>query len=176
MSTYATTSNTTVTSQPVTYDVSLEVIGTVNILLAFIVAAYAFLRLPRALALLSCNPFIIKTLPTIRRRRLPPHVASCPRLLRSFLTLLRMRVMPGLSVARVIALVIYFFSVTYAGFYRSNIFTDPTRTGWVAISQLPVVFLFAQKNTPLGLILGYGYEKVRVIDIIYSLRLFIPSP
>lgn len=92
--------------------------------------------------------------------QLPLHVAACPRLLRPFLTLLRMRVAPGFAISQVIILTVYLFCVAYAGFYRSDIFADSTRTGWVAISQLPVVFMFAQKNNVLGWILGYGYEKV----------------
>lgn len=91
----------------------------------------------------------------------PPHIAACPRPLRPFLTLLRMRVGPGFSVGQFIIIAIYFFCVAYASFFHSNIFTDQTRTGWVAVSQLPVVFAFAQKNNVIGSILGYGYEKVR---------------
>ncbi len=35
--------------------------------------------------------------------------------------------------------------------------------GLVAVAQLPFVFAFAQKNNIVGAILGYGYEKVRIV-------------
>lgn len=92
--------------------------------------------------------------------RFPPHMAACMKPLRPLLTPLRSRIAPGFSVAQFMILAVYFYSLVYAGFYRSNIFTSPTRTGWVAISQLPFVFAFAQKNNVLGSVLGYGYEKV----------------
>jgi len=90
----------------------------------------------------------------------PPHISACIKPLRPLLTPLRARIQPGFSVGQVIILLIYFYSLVYAAFYRSNIFTDPARTGWIAISQLPFVFAFAQKNNLLGSLLGYGYEKV----------------
>ena len=72
-----------------------------------------------------------------------------------------MRVAPGFSVGQFIIIAVYFACVAYASFYHSNIFTDKRRTGWVATSQMPIVFLFAQKNNVIGSVLGYGYEKVR---------------
>lgn len=95
--------------------------------------------------------------------RLPPHAAACPRVLRPLMTPLRVRIAPGFSVAQFLVLSVYFISLLYAGFFRANIFTDGTRTGWVAAAQLPFVFAFAQKNNIVGAILGYGYEKVRIV-------------
>jgi hypothetical protein len=91
----------------------------------------------------------------------PPHIAACIKPLRPLLTPLRARIAPGFSVAQLLVLSMYFYSLLYAAFYKSNIFTDSARTGWICIGQLPFVFLFAQKNNVLGSILGYGYEKVR---------------
>ncbi len=91
----------------------------------------------------------------------PPHITACPRLLRPLLSLFRMRVGSGFSVGQSVIVAIYFACVAYASFYHSNIFTDKRRTGWVATSQMPIVFLFAQKNNVIGSVLGYGYEKVR---------------
>ena len=90
----------------------------------------------------------------------PPHIAACPRLLRPFLKLLRMRVSPGFSVGQFIIIAVYFAFVAYASFFHSDLITDQTRTGWVATAQLPFVFAFAQKNNLIGSFLGYGYEKV----------------
>ena len=93
--------------------------------------------------------------------RFPPHVASCFKQLRPLVTPLRSRISPGFSVAQTLVLVVYFYVLVYAGFYRSNIFTDSARTGWIAVAQMPFIFAFAQKNNALGSLLGYGYEKVR---------------
>ena len=93
--------------------------------------------------------------------RLPTHAAACPRVLRPLMTPLRVRIAPGFSVAQFLVLSVYFISLLYAGFFRANIFTDGSRTGWIAVAQLPFVFAFAQKNNIVGAILGYGYEKVR---------------
>ena len=93
-------------------------------------------------------------------RRYPPHVGSCIKLLRPVLTLLRLRISPGFSVAQSLIFFIYLVCLGYATLYKSNIFTDQTRTAWVVIAQLPFLFLLAQKNNILGLLLGCGYEKV----------------
>jgi hypothetical protein len=45
-------------------------------------------------------------------------------------------------------------------FYKSNVFTDPVRTGFVAMAQIPFVFAFSMKNNFLGMLVGLGYEKV----------------
>lgn len=92
--------------------------------------------------------------------RYPPHVGSCSMLFRPILSLLRLRISPGFSIAQSLIFLIYMICLVYATFYQSNIFTDQTRTGWVVISQLPFLFLLSQKNNVLGLLLGYGYEKV----------------
>ena len=99
---------------------------------------------------------------TRARKRYPPHVATCIKFLRPVLTLLRLRISPGFSVAQSLVYFIYFVWVVFATIYRSNIFTDQTRSGWVAVTQLPFVFLLSQKNNVLGLLLGFGYEKVTI--------------
>ena len=95
-------------------------------------------------------------------KRYPPHVGSCIKLLRPVLTLLRSRISPGFSIAQSLIFFIYFICLVYATFYESNIFTDQIRTGEIAIAQLPFLFLLAQKNNVLGLLLGYGHEKVTI--------------
>ena len=92
--------------------------------------------------------------------RYPPHVGSCMKFLYPILPLLRLRTSPGFSIAQSLIFFIYLICLVYATFYGSNIFTDQTRTGWIAIAQLPFLFLLAQKNNVLGLLLGFGYEKV----------------
>ncbi|KDR70244.1 hypothetical protein GALMADRAFT_214680 [Galerina marginata CBS 339.88] len=93
----------------------------------------------------------------------PPHITSCVKPLRPLLKPLRARISPGFSVAQGFVLGIYFYTLFYAGLYRSNLFTDLTRTGWIALAQLPFAFAFAQKNNVLGSFLGYGYEKLNFL-------------
>ena len=96
------------------------------------------------------------------KKRYPPHVASCVKFLRPVLTVLRLRISPGFSIAQSLIFFIYSIFLVYATFHKSNIFTDETRTGWVVVAQLPFIFLLSQKNNVLGLLLGYGYEKVTI--------------
>jgi ferric-chelate reductase len=98
-------------------------------------------------------------------KRYPPHVGSCIKPLRPVLTLLRLRISPGVSIAQSLISFIYFICLVYATFYRSNIFTDQIRTGEVAISQLPFLFLLAQKNNVLGFLLGYAHEKATISQL-----------
>jgi ferric-chelate reductase len=93
-------------------------------------------------------------------KRYPPHVGSCIELLRPVLTLLRLRISPGFSVAQSLIFFIYSICMVFATIYKSNIFTDQTRSGWVVVAQLPFIFLLSQKNNVLGLLLGCGHEKV----------------
>ena len=94
--------------------------------------------------------------------RYPPHAGSCISFLRPVMKLLRLRTSPGFSIAQSLIFSIYLVCLGYATLYKSSIFTDQTRTAWVVISQLPLLFLLAQKNNILGLLLGCGYEKVKL--------------
>jgi hypothetical protein len=94
------------------------------------------------------------------RTRYPPHVRSCIKALRPLLKLFRARVSPGFSFGQLLILVAYLALLSYASLYQSNIFLDYSRTGWVAVSQYPFVYAFAQKNNVIGSFLGFGYEKV----------------
>lgn len=92
--------------------------------------------------------------------RYPPHIPSCSKALRPLLKLFRARISPGFSIGQLLVLVIYLVILLYAAFYKSSIFLGQSRTGWIAVSQYPFVYAFAQKNNLLGTFLGFGYEKV----------------
>ena len=94
------------------------------------------------------------------RKRFPPHISSLPKALRPLLKPFRMRISPGFSFGQLLVLAAYFVILLYATIYNSNIFLDQSRTGWIAISQYPFVYAFAQKNNFIGTLLGFGYEKV----------------
>jgi ferric-chelate reductase len=68
--------------------------------------------------------------------------------------------LPGFSLGQLLVLMTYLAILLYATFYNSNIFLDQSRTGWIAVSQYPFVYAFAQKNNFIGAFLGFGYEKV----------------
>ena len=90
----------------------------------------------------------------------PPHMSAIPRFLNPVAALFRKRIAPGRSIAQVSVLIIYFSVLVYGGLYKSSPFTDPVRTGWLAVSQIPFVIAFASKNNILGMLLGFTYEKV----------------
>lgn len=97
---------------------------------------------------------------------LPPHVRAWSSRVPSFGNILRYRVETGFSLGQALILLVYFAVLCYAGFLRSDPFADPLRTGFVAMSQIPVVFLLAAKNNLLGMLVGLGYEKVGVCDFL----------
>ncbi|KAK0199831.1 ferric reductase like transmembrane component-domain-containing protein [Desarmillaria ectypa] len=90
----------------------------------------------------------------------PPHVASCPAIFRGLASELSTRILPGYSVSQVICGLIYLSVFIYPTLYKSNPFSNPVRTGWVGIAQLPFIFAFTSKNNVLGPFLGMGYEKL----------------
>lgn len=97
---------------------------------------------------------------------LPPHVRAWSSRVPSFGNILRYRIETGFSLAQALVLLVYFAVLCYAGFLKSDPFADPLRTGFVAMSQIPVVFLLAAKNNLLGMLVGLGYEKVGVCDLL----------
>ncbi|KIY67951.1 hypothetical protein CYLTODRAFT_422076 [Cylindrobasidium torrendii FP15055 ss-10] len=99
-----------------------------------------------------------KGLPT--EQNPPPHVSMCPAFLRGFAAELRTRVLPGYSVNQVICVLVYLASWIYPTFYKCNPLSEPVRTGWIGVAQLPFIFAFASKNNVIGPFLGMGYEKL----------------
>ncbi|GLB41051.1 putative ferric reductase like transmembrane component [Lyophyllum shimeji] len=93
----------------------------------------------------------------------PPHIASCPRFLRPVVILHRIRLSPGFALSQALLMLFYFGTLAYAGLYRSNPFTDPVRTGWVAVAQLPILFALATKNSIPGMLLGFSYTKLNFL-------------
>lgn len=105
----------------------------------------------------------------------PTRVPTCPAFLRGFSSELSMRLLPGFSLAQVICGLLYLAAWIYPTFYKSNPFSDPVRTGWVGIAQLPFIFAFAGKNNAIGPFLGMGYEKACVSRLINLHLNFVSS-
>jgi ferric-chelate reductase len=90
----------------------------------------------------------------------PPHAPAISSVLHPIASPLARRIMPGFSVGQAVILGVYGAILQYESFYKSNIFTDPIRTGFVGTAQIPFVFAFATKNNFMGALVGMGYEKV----------------
>ncbi|TEB36637.1 hypothetical protein FA13DRAFT_1762022 [Coprinellus micaceus] len=71
--------------------------------------------------------------------------------------------MPGYTLGQFLILMNYTYIMLYGTFMMSNPFTDGVRPGWLAVSQLPLVFALGQKSSILGSLLGYGYEALNYI-------------
>jgi len=69
-------------------------------------------------------------------------------------------VAPGLTFIKALALVVMFGVLLYAGFYQSDPFSDPGRSGWIAAALFPIVAGIACKNNVFSWFSGVGYEKV----------------
>ncbi|KZT71031.1 hypothetical protein DAEQUDRAFT_744515 [Daedalea quercina L-15889] len=70
---------------------------------------------------------------------------------------------PGYSLGQVMLMMGYFAAFAYATFFDVNLFESPTRFGYVAVSQLPVIYVMATKNNVLGTLLGVSYEKLNYL-------------
>ncbi|KAF9255562.1 hypothetical protein L218DRAFT_1008440 [Marasmius fiardii PR-910] len=90
----------------------------------------------------------------------PAHVRPYPVFLRRVVQRLRKRINPGISVADMMTMVLYFSVLLYPGFYKANPFEAFDRYGWISISQYPFALVMAGKNNVLGALLGVGYEKL----------------
>ncbi|KAF8201138.1 hypothetical protein K438DRAFT_1671354 [Mycena galopus ATCC 62051] len=91
----------------------------------------------------------------------PPHVAACMSLVRPLAAPLSTRISPGFTVAHLVVFLVYLSVLVYPlSVATAGPFVDLDRAGWIAISQLPLVVLFASKNNLLGMMLGDGYASL----------------
>lgn len=75
-------------------------------------------------------------------------------------SILETKIRPGYSLWKVLLMIGYMASMMYAALFDVNLFTSPARLGYLAVSQLPVIFIMATKNNVFGTLIGQGYEKV----------------
>ncbi|KAI1792298.1 iron reductase [Ganoderma leucocontextum] len=58
---------------------------------------------------------------------------------------------------------LYLGLLLFAALYKSSVFKDPKRAGWVAISQIPVVYVLATKNNVLSVAWGTAYDRLNYV-------------
>ncbi|KAL5496138.1 FRP1_2 [Sanghuangporus vaninii] len=68
-----------------------------------------------------------------------------------------------LDIGQIILIVGYFILVIACFTLRAELVENPNRPGFIAVAQLPPIFLFAMKNSPLAILLGSGYEKLNFL-------------
>ena len=66
----------------------------------------------------------------------------------------------GYHLGQGLLLILYFGTLLFATLYRSSPFKTTGREGAIVASQLPWLYILATKNNAIGLLVGYGYEKV----------------
>ncbi|KAL5534772.1 hypothetical protein ACEPAG_1236 [Sanghuangporus baumii] len=69
----------------------------------------------------------------------------------------------GLDIGQFTLVVAYYTTIVLCIVLNAELVDNPNRAGFLAIAQLPPVFLFATKNSPLGILLSSGYEKINFL-------------
>lgn len=90
----------------------------------------------------------------------PTHVQALPTRFFSLGCFLRSEIIPDFHVARTLLMLLYFGVLLFAALYKGSIFKSSPRDGVLVASQLPWVYILATKNNAIGILIGYGYEKV----------------
>ncbi|KAI9057357.1 incomplete iron reductase [Trametes sanguinea] len=98
-----------------------------------------------------------------RRRNVPTHMPGWSTMLPTIAAFLRQTIRPGLTIGKLLVEVSYFSVLLYAGLYKSNPLTQPIRSGYVAISQIPIVVALGTKNNVVGMMIGFGYERLNYL-------------
>ncbi|KAJ6502884.1 ferric reductase like transmembrane component-domain-containing protein [Mycena vitilis] len=71
---------------------------------------------------------------------------------------------PGvdLNLGQLLVVLAYSSFVLVSMIYKAPLSSNPNRAGFLALAQLPPVFLFAMKNSPLALLLGPGVDYAKL--------------
>ena len=73
---------------------------------------------------------------------------------------LNYRIAPGFSFGKLLLLLVYAIVVLYAVIFRSDPFTDPLRSGFISVSQIPIAMALAGKANWFSWTSGVAYQKV----------------
>ncbi|KAH8108382.1 iron reductase [Phellopilus nigrolimitatus] len=71
----------------------------------------------------------------------------------------------GLDLGQIVLVVAYYILLLLCITLQSELIDNPNRAGFMAIAQLPVIFLLSTKNSPLSMLLGagHGWEKLNFL-------------
>ena len=95
----------------------------------------------------------------------PRHIPSLSTLIHPVAAILDHRVHDGYSIGQVLIMLCWLAVLFYVSFYKApSLFYNSERLGFVAVSQVPFVYILATKNNVLGTLVGVGYEKLNYLD------------
>lgn len=114
----------------------------------------------------STKSFKVHADPTENTQSLPSRIRSFTSLVHPLSSFFCKPVVPGVALGSVLLVLAYFGAIGFITVYQSEPFTRPKRLGVIAVSQMPAVFTFASKGNLAGMLLGIGYEKVRIHESI----------
>ncbi|KAH7911479.1 iron reductase [Hygrophoropsis aurantiaca] len=82
-----------------------------------------------------------------------------------------------LNVGQIFIILAYLSAVIVCIIVDAPLISNPNRAGFLALAQFPIVFLFATKNSILGLLLGpgNGYEKLNFIHRMAGRLMFLAA-
>lgn len=108
-----------------------------------------------------------------RSLSLPSHLASWSGRYHRFSAFFSKQVLPDCSFGRSLLVLGYSAIVFWATIWKTNPLLDLQRSGFIAMTQLPIVFALGTKNNILGMIWAVGYEKInwlhRAVGIIFAI-------
>ncbi|RPD56546.1 incomplete iron reductase [Lentinus tigrinus ALCF2SS1-7] len=107
-----------------------------------------------------------------RRQNAPTHMPGVSTMFPATAAFLRKTIRPGLTIGKSIILVSYSAIMLFAGLYMSNPLSEPVRAGFVAVSQVPVIVILGSKNNLVGMLIGFGYERLNYFHR-FAGRMFI---
>ncbi|EIW75935.1 hypothetical protein CONPUDRAFT_85160 [Coniophora puteana RWD-64-598 SS2] len=94
----------------------------------------------------------------------PRHIPMLSTLVHPVAAILAHRVHEGYSLGQVLIMVAWLAVLAYVSFYKApSLFYSSERLGFVAVSQVPFVYVLATKNNVLGMLVGVGYEKLNYL-------------
>lgn len=93
----------------------------------------------------------------------PPHTRAWSTLAFPLARMLNYSVSRELNLGQAIIMVSYFGVLLFASLWHSSLFTDPVRTGFVAMSQIPVVVALATKFNLIGMVTDVAYQHLNYL-------------
>ena len=93
---------------------------------------------------------------------LPTHVRSLTTIFHPMSKIFTYPLGPRQSLGKFLMTIAYIGTIILIALNGNDPIKGPNRLGFIAVSQLPVVIALGTKNNVIGMMLGIGYEKVRL--------------